>query len=92
MYDFINRINAKIDENLVPVIVVGNNEYSVKALLPNDLEKEVSATFLFVKTTNDTEVDIRINAITEIKYFSEDNPNPGNAKKFYDGLKNATKR
>lgn len=72
MFDFINRINSKLNEGYTPVITSGKDNFYISEVLPNEYEEEQHASFLIVKTTGNVEVDISITHISAIRYLTSD--------------------
>lgn len=95
MFDFVNRINDKLNQGYEVTIYTVAKSFDVSEVLPNDYENNNNnnpLTFLTFKTTTDKIVDIRISDISSIVYNKNKMNNGSDAKKFYDGIKNATKR
>lgn len=92
MFDFTNRINDKLGEGYQVTINTVAKSFDVFEVLPNEYEENNPFTFLTFKTTSDNIVDIRISDISSIVYHEGQLNNDSNAKKFYDGIKNATRR
>lgn len=70
MFDFINRINSKLNEGYTPIITSGKDDFYVSEVLPNEYEEEQYPSFLIIKTISNVEVDISIAHISAIRYLT----------------------